>query len=355
MSIKEIAKITGYSISSVSRVLNNPDYKCSDTKMRDTILKVARERGYVANQFAKSLKTGKVQQNYHIGIIVAISKDIKCDPFYKEIQRIVEIEIHKRPCVISQIWENSIFCDEQKCKLMNVDKIVATMFNELPRKVDGVVVIGKCSFTASKVIRNYCKNVVSITSLTKSFEIDEIVYDGEKVGTLATEYLLKLGHKKIGYIGPTSNDARYNGYVKTLMNHSIDILPDYIFTTGLTSEDGYSAMEQLYRTDMIPTALYVSNDVIAIGVLKYLSIHKNIFYKPSIISSDDIDEAQYTSPMLTTIRLPKEEMSAYAIEILLNRIQGLHKSPLRVEFKGSLVVRESCHVIDYLNTCEYII
>jgi sulfate transport system ATP-binding protein/LacI family transcriptional regulator/LacI family repressor for deo operon, udp, cdd, tsx, nupC, and nupG len=90
-------------------------------------------------------------------------------------------------------------------------------------------------------------------------------------------------------------------------------------------------------------------------MLKYLNKRRSRFYTPSIISSDNIAESQYTSPMLTTISLPKDEMVRFAIIFLLDRINGGHRIVSRVEMEGTLIVRDSCHRVEELTEPEYYI
>lgn len=89
--------------------------------------------------------------------------------------------------------------------------------------------------------------------------------------------------------------------------------------------------------------------------LKCLNKYKNRYYVPSIISSDDIEEAQYTKPMLTTVRLPKEEMGKFALYLLIDRLDGGHKGIVRTELEGKLMIRESCTLVENANRMEYYI
>ena len=95
--------------------------------------------------------------------------------------------------------------------------------------------------------------------------------------------------------------------------------------------------------------------MIAIGTLKCLNKYKKHYYVPSIISSDDIEEAQYTKPMLTTVRLPKEEMGKFALYLLIDRLDGGHKGIVRTELEGKLMIRESCTLVENANRMEYYI
>lgn len=108
--------------------------------------------------------------------------------------------------------------------------------------------------------------------------------------------------------GDCYNEARYRGYLEAL--HKYDMEPEaaYIIQTGQTEAEGYAAMQRFLQSEDRPTGIYCANDITAIGMLKFLGTNKNRYYVPSIIASDDIEEAQYTRPMLTTVGLPKEEM-----------------------------------------------
>ena len=90
-------------------------------------------------------------------------------------------------------------------------------------------------------------------------------------------------------------------------------------------------------------------------MLKFLETNKKRYYFRSIIASDVIEEAQYTRPMLTTVRLPKEEMGKFALYLLVDRMRGGHKSVVRTELEGKLMVRNSCMGIDEGGWCDYCI
>jgi sulfate transport system ATP-binding protein/LacI family transcriptional regulator/LacI family repressor for deo operon, udp, cdd, tsx, nupC, and nupG len=154
--------------------------------------------------------------------------------------------------------------------------------------------------------------------------------------------LIQLGHRSIGYVGECHNEARYNGYLDTLRKYEIDLIPEYVMETRQTEAEGYEIMKRLLQSEEGPTGIYCANDITAVGMLKCLNKCKSRYYVPSIISSDDIEEAQYINPMLSTVRLPKDEMGKFALYLLLDRMRGGHKSVVRVELEGKLMVRNSC-------------
>ena len=172
---------------------------------------------------------------------------------------------------------------------------------------------------------------------------------------MAVEYLIGLGHRKIGYVGDCHNESRYKGYQDTLFQYGIDMDISFVIEAEHTEAEGYAVMERLIQRGDAPTAIYCANDMIAIGMLKCLNKYKNRYYVPSIISSDDIEEAQYTKPMLTTVRLPKEEMGKFALYLLIDRLGGGHKGIVRTELEGKLMIRESCTLVENANRMEYYI
>lgn len=348
MSIKRIAEIAGVSYSTVSRVLNNPEYKCSDEIVRERILSAARELNYIPNEAAKNLKLGikKEQIPYKISILITRTESPGTDPFFREITQIVESEIHKNMCIVSQIHY--------------LPELSGSDSGTIPKNVlsegsDGLIIIGKCSQSAIKSLKKIFKAIVSINRNSTNYESDEVLCDGEKIAVLAMEYLIGLGHRKIGYVGDCHNESRFKGYRDVLFKYNLDYDVDYVINTYQGEEQGYEIMERLMHSKNQPTAIYCANDITAIGMLNALSKYKNRYYNPSIISSDDIDEAQLTKPMLTTVRLPKKDMAKFAMYILLDRLNGGHKSVVRIELEGSLIIRESCSQVSSALDCEYYI
>lgn len=356
MSIKKIAELAGVSPSTVSRVLNNPSYKCSTSGLREKIWKIAREQNYAPNEAARNLRKGaESEQNYYIQVLMTRTDSAQADPFYEEVLRVIESEIHRHMCILSEVWYQPVFSSDKKCRSVNLDKIVSEMQKEQDVPCDGLVVIGRCNPEALKSLKKAYKNVVSINRNSTNFEVDEVNSDGRKIASMAVEYLIQKGHDQIGYVGSCHNEMRYNGFCDTLRKHGIEMYPDYVIETKQTEKDGYMAMERFAGMEDGPTGIYCANDITAIGMIKYMNRYKNRYYTPAIISSDDIEEAQYTNPMLTTVALPKEEMGRFAIFLLLDRIKGRHKNNVQMEMEGKLVVRESCTGIEDFDWYGYYI
>ncbi len=333
MSLKKIAAMTGVSASTVSRVLNNTSSSCASKETQDKIWAAAREIGYCPNEAAQNLKKPQKAAGEAVRrviIVMARVASLDDDPFFLELFRSLEIELMKRKTVISQV----VYADES----LSVEVSDA----------DGVIVLGRCSQTLIDHIISQNKNTVGLWRNSMNFCVDEVICDGEKAAELAMRYLLSLGHQKIAYIGDCSYESRYVGYCNTLIQNHLSMDYNLICPTDQTSiaaAEAFSKLLEKRQSGKLDfTAAFCANDATAIGVLNVLKTEKkHIRQSISVISIDDIDEAQSTTPYLTTIRIPHEEMAHMAVELLLDRIAKGHKEPVRIEFPCRLVVRESCY------------
>ena len=131
----------------------------------------------------------------------------------------------------------------------------------------------------------HSENIVAVSRNPLNYKIDEVVCDGKKIARDAIDYLISLGHRNIAYVGDCHKEARFKGYQETLFRYNISYEPDYIVKCKISEEDGIQAIKELIELENPPTAIYCANDIIAIGMLKYLSMGHNRYYRPSIISS----------------------------------------------------------------------
>lgn len=345
MSIKKIAQRAGCSPATVSRVLNHPGYKCAEPGLRDKIWEYAMEMEYAPNEDARSLKLGKGRngaRQYNLCILMTRIGNSVEDPFFRDLLHIVESEIYHNMCMLSKVWYIPAFSDSEQCRGLNIQRLVDEMYHSALNGCHGIVILGKCDKEVLSRIKTRYENVVSINRNSTNYEVDEVICDGRKIASAAMDYLLRLGHQSIGYAGECHNETRYAGYLETLKEHGIEPDKKYVMEIRQTEAAGYEAMERLLRLGEMPSGIYCANDITAIGMLKCLNKNKKYKNIPSIISSDDIEEAQEIHPMLTTVRLPREEMGKFAVELLTDRIRGGHKSVVKMEFEGKLMIRESC-------------
>lgn len=334
MSLKEIAKMSGASVATVSRVLNRPDYMCRDEAMRERIWEYARKLQYVPNTAARQLKNGRAAEAKPLRADVFLTRfqTLEEDAFFKELYDILREILLERQCHLGQVFTlNNMI--ERSQKLSSVSK---------GGSANGLILLGKCPPELLPFLKRQYENLVGIDRNPTSFDYDEVFCDGAEAAQTAMDYLISLGHRRIAYIGDCSYEARYIGYHQSLMAHSLPLEYSNIYPTGQTRQEGRQAMQAILEKETKPTAIFCANDSTALGVLDVLKGRRKKGYLPSVISIDDIREAQSAEPSLTTINIPKRELAHHAVLLLLDRIGGGHRENVRMELPGRLLVRESC-------------
>ncbi len=331
MSLKEIAQMTGVSVSTVSRVLNNTSATCASPAVKDRIWEAARQTGYVANETARSLRRSKELQEeaLRISIILARITSLEEEPFFAELLRNLEEELYLQKAAVDQV----VFAEES--------------VSHHPENSDGIILLGRCSEKLFSQIRKKQPNLVGIWRNPVDFLVDEVICDGRKAAETAMEYLISLGHRKIAYIGDCSNESRYVGYCNALINKGLPLVYDRVKQTGQTKKEAVRAFSELLlgkkqeTTDF--SAVFCANDISAIGVLETLAGEKKkLRDQISVISIDNIEEAENVKPYLTTINIPRKEMAHMAVQLLKDRIDHGHSEYTRIEFPCRIVQRGSC-------------
>lgn len=328
MSLKKIAQMTGTSVSTVSRVLNHTSNTCASKKLQDKIFDAARAIGYQPNENARNLRRSSpgFLSQIRISIVLVRIKTLDADPFFYELFRSLEVALLENHIQTSQV----IYLDEQH------------PFS-IP-KSQGIIILGRCSQKILDLILSYSSNVVGIWRNSMNFNVDEVICDGKKAAELAMNHLFSLGHKNIAYIGDCSYESRYIGYCNSLISNNIPINYEWIKQTNQTGEAGERALLELLKTSSEFSAVFCANDITAIHVLKALKENnRKSGKKISVISIDDITESQNTSPLLTTVHIPREEMAHMAVTLLLDRISKKHTETIRLEFPCRIVNRCSCY------------
>lgn len=361
MSIKKIAELSGSSPATVSRILSNPNYKCSTPGLREKVWKIAMEMNYTPNEAARNLKKGNGKRqtdSCSIDILMTRMEGANSDPFFAELLHCVESQIHAQNGILSSLWYKSLFSDDKKCEQTRIEPIIKEMIEEAAQSEPmkkGLIIIGRCNVKVIQILKRYYKNIVSINRNSTNYEVDEVICDGRKIAAMAVNYLVSLGHTRIAYVGSCRGEARYKGYQEVLRENMIDFFPEYIMDVKQTEKQGLQTMKKFMMLEDPPTAIYCANDITAIGMLKCLNQYNTSLYSPSIISSDDIEEAQNTNPMLTTVQLPKENMAKFAVYLLLDRMRAGHKEVVRMELEGKLMIRNSCGLVGEARHPEYYI
>lgn len=337
MSLKKIAQLTNTSVSTVSRVLNNPGYRCQNKELADKIHKTARQMNYTPNINARQLKLyGAISETeekkgYVFDVLLARFDHLGEDPFFTEVFNCIETQCFKQNASLGQIY--------------NVPEITNIIKKNRKSDADGILILGKCRETMVDDLKKVYKALLAIDRNPMEYKIDEVVCSGERAAVLAMDYLFSLGHIHIGYVGDCNMEARYTGYYESLSQRKIPLTYDYIVSTTMTKEEGYRAFEKLSKLNNPPSAVFCANDATALGFVEAIKEKngrkKKGVYRPAVVSIDDIEMASESSPMLTTVHIPKEDMAHLSVMLLKDRLDGGHVESMRVELPCSLMIRES--------------
>ena len=335
MTLKEIAEEAGVSISTVSRVVNNNTPGAASKEVQDRIWEIVRRTGYTPNPTARSLKLGEkkaaLTSSRSIACLFARTTDTVTDLFFSSLARSIEQEAFKRNYVLKYSFSSFDISHPGTFRLIT------------DNQVDGVVILGRCDKQLLGTLKKYF-NSLAYTGLNNlEAKYDQIICDGHQAALAATSYLAGLGHRKIAYIGETKSENRYTGYCAGLKDHRLPLSKEYVANVALSSEGGYQGAKRLLKAGCDATAYFCSNDITAIGAMK--AFHESGLHIPgdvSVISIDDIDTAQYLTPMLTTVHIPVEEMGQMTAKILIDRIEGGHHLPVKVDLPFYIAVRDSC-------------
>lgn len=333
MTLKDIAKETGVSVSTVSRVLNGNDPKSASKAVRDKIWEAARMGGYVPNKTAQNLKQGSLplKSGKSIACIYARTSNVRNDAFFSTLTRTIEQEALKNGYVV-------------KYSLSVADINTPLSLKQIQNNdADGAIILGRCSKTTLKFLKEHFHKVIYTGLNVMDTDCDQVICDGYSAASDAVRHLLKSGYSSIGYIGETKNEVRYNAYRDVLRQSQISFDQNLVANAYGTLEDGYQAAKRMLSRTQNLSSIFCMNDITAIGTIKGiqecgLKVPEDI----AVISIDDIDLAQFVSPTLTTIHIPIDEMGIIATKSLIDRIQNGHTLPLKISLPYHLVQRESC-------------
>jgi len=329
VTINEIAKRAGVSKATVSRVLNNSKPVSEEIKKR--VLAVIEDTNFKPNAVARSLS---LKKSHLIGIIIP---DLS-NPVFSRI--IAGIESYIRNLDYSLLITATDFDIEMKIQHIHILK---------DKGVDGLILVtdhGNSEFYEAMLA--FGKPIVMVGSDSFAESIPFVRIDNYKAACEATQYLIDLGHEKIGMIrgpltDPQSGKERFEGYRDTLVKAGL--YEENLIAEGWYSfDDGYHGMEMLLSKSQRVTAVFCACDLMAVGAIKYASEQGlKVPLDLSVIGFDDVEIARMYSPSITTVKQPFEENGRIAIETLVQMIEeaeGL--APFHQQIlKHQLVVRES--------------
>jgi len=322
--MKDVADRAGVSQPTVSLVLgDNPEARVAE-ETRERVLRVARELGYRPNLLARGLVR---RRSYALGIVVP---DLS-NPFFSDV-------VSGCQRVAAEEGFAVLLCETRHTPLQRHLEALGS------RMVDGVILDAvQVEGVPDAALRGL--NLVLVDE--PAGEWPGVASDAGRIGALAAEHLLSLGHRMLGFLGPAldvhSFRCRERGFYRTLHEAGVGLPSERLRRVPPTVEGGRRGMRALLALESPPTGVFCANDLLAVGALKEcLASGVEVPEGMSLVGSDDIELARVVTPELTTVAVPSREMGARAARLLVERLESPEDAPagsrpLPVE----LVVRES--------------
>lgn len=326
----DVARRARVSVATVSYVVNDGPRPVAPST-RERVLRAIRALEYRPSEVARSLR---LQRTRTIGLVLPDT----ANPFFATLAKGTDDAAFAHGYSLLLCHSGYLASREQAYIEVMVGK-----------GVDGVIYIqGDPDATALHQLLRRRIPSVAVDREIRNAVIDRVVVDNFGGSLAAARHLVGLGHRRIACIArpvPLSNAAeRIRGYQAALAEAGIPTPAGYLIPGGPGYEEGRRAMGELVRLTSRPTAVLAYPDVVAIGAIRgALEAGLRVPEDISIVGFDDIPQAAYLRPALTTVAVPIREMGERAVAVLLSRIEGRERDepPQRVVLPTALVVRES--------------
>jgi len=332
-TIQDVADLAGVSKSTVSKYLNNIPYVSAKTA--EKIEKVIKEIGFQPNSLARSLVSNKT------GLIGLAISDFD-NPINMELIKSIQLEADKFNYQVVLISTN----DDQRSE-DQLPKLLGGKFQNL----DGILLANAredgIEQTKLKKINEIFEHIVLVHRHVPTKDFDYVIIDGYMGAKLATEYLIRLGHRRIAMIsGPKKIfqfRERVRGFKDTLQENGLLDQGFIIEVDEQKVEDGYRATEEIMFGGINPTAIFASTDRLALGALDAAKNYGwEIPNELSVVGFDNIYFSRLARVPLTTIDGRVKELGARSVQILIEKIENLRKEREQIILSPTLVVRDSC-------------
>ncbi len=332
VSIKDVARIAGVSIATVSRFINDPERVKEQTRTR--VQAAIAQTGYSPNTLAQSFRRGKT----HLIMVVLPSVG---DPFFTGVMSGIRSVAGGRGY--------SLLINETQFNTMTADEIGAMVVS---RQADGIVLLASLSPFGNEVLSAHSHRTLPIvigceTVSPELANFPGVHIDNSAAAQEATDYLLALGHRKIAFIYGQQQSLltsdREQGYRASMHKAGISVRESWVVEGKLTMEGAIAATRILLGHADRPTAIFCANDEMALGCIYAVkSAGLRVPEDVSVVGFDDIRYARICDPALTTVYQPAEEIGEKVMNRLLDEIEGGRSGSAGAEIVAhKLVVRKS--------------
>jgi LacI family transcriptional regulator len=326
-TIHEVAKRANVSISTVSRVVNNPE--AVRKEKRDRVLQAIEELGYAPNPFASGLREHRTMT------IVALIPDIAA-PFFSQLFRGIED-------IARDYRNNVIICNTD----MNEERLQEYMRYFKKKKVDGVIYASEPVTEACReCFRDLGVPVVLAATEDEEGDLPSVKVDDYAAAYDAAVFVMKNGHERIAVISGTLDDPiaglpRLEGFRQALRDHGVRFEDRQVEFGCFDFDSGYEAMAKLYGRMPDVTAVFAAADEMALGALAFLQRRgMEVPRHVSVIGFDNLEMSRMVTPPLTTVAQPIGEIGKTAARMLFQWIES-GEPPASVRLPHEIIVRDT--------------
>ncbi|MBI4431459.1 MAG: LacI family DNA-binding transcriptional regulator [Candidatus Omnitrophica bacterium] len=335
-TLKDIAKKINVSYSTVSRAINPDTARLVNPRTRKRVLEAVKKYGYVTNHSAAMLRR-QIAQAPIIGFTSDQFPHFLCGEYPVKVFSGVIAEAEKQGC------------DIELFPVLQGNSIELSRQLQLKRNLDGVVIYGHESRPEfAKALAELQIPTVAIGNCQGQSSYHFYVYCDGRIGAqAAVEHLLRLGRRRIaiilGSVGSIDAELRFEGYRLALKKSGIPVEKELVFQGGFNRASGFEQGQKILSSKPYPDAIFCSNDDMAIGLLR--AMDESGIRCPediAVVGFDDIEQAQYTIPPLTTITQSADRLGQSAVALLLQHIRNPEQELNPIEIPTHLIVRQSC-------------
>jgi LacI family repressor for deo operon, udp, cdd, tsx, nupC, and nupG len=332
VSIKDVARIAGVSIATVSRAVNEPDRVRQETRRR--VEDAIRQTGYAPNALARSFRRGRTQ------VIMVVLPSVG-DPFFTGVMEGIR--------TVAAREDYSLLINETQRNTLTADEIGAMVVS---RQADGIILLASLSPFGTRVLSAESQRALPMvigceTIAPELSEIPGIHIDNVAAAREATAYLQGLGHRRIAFMYGEHETLltadREAGYRQAMDAAGLPVEPGWLVEGKLSIDGAIAATQCLLGLPERPTAVFCANDEMAMGCLHALkgaglAVPRDL----SVVGFDDTRYARITDPPLTTVRQPTRRIGERVMERLLQEIDSERSAQTGVEIlPHELVIRAS--------------
>ncbi|EGT0695334.1 TPA: LacI family DNA-binding transcriptional regulator [Clostridium perfringens] len=333
MNIRDIARLAGVGVSTVSRVINeHPDVK---DETREKILKIIKESNYIPNNSARILKKNNTN---NIGVLV---KGV-FNPFFAEMINIIGNRINEAG--YTMILQQNDYATED-----DVDNLIAFVKE---KRLQGIICLGGNFLNINDESFQFLDIPVVLTSVNtlskeSKSKFSSIGIDNVLAAKASIQYLIDKGHRNIGILLGEKNDVgisglRLEGYKKALEENNIPYSEENVFIGDYDYSGAYRVTKEIINNRKDITAIFSISDIMAVGAAKSvidqgLQVGEDI----SIMGFDGMDISKYYNPGITTVKQPKKNMANNSIDLLL-ALLAKKEDHKHIIFETKIIERESC-------------